>query len=294
MIQHLNPQPSKPQRVVILGNRGFVGKRLTDRLVAQGIQVHGISSSEVDLCLSNSVDPLRDLLRPGDAVVFTSAITPDKGKDVRALIKNLQMAQHVAAALESVQVSHIIYLSSDAVFRDDLPPITENTPAAPPTVYGLMHLTREKILEEILGKSKTPYLILRPCAIYGPGDTHSSYGPNRFLRSALKEKKIKLFGQGEEKRPHLYIDDLISVLSESLLRKTSGLLHIVHGESLSFGAIAQQIIRLTNNGTTIESLPRSGPVTHKHFDCSDYLRSFPQLPFTSLEDGLKEFLISPA
>jgi UDP-glucose 4-epimerase len=290
MTENLNTQPSLPKSVLILGNSGFVGKRLTSKLIEQGVKVQGISSADINLCLPESVVPLRKLIESHEAVVLTSAITPDKGKDVRALMRNLQMAENVAAALEGRSIGHFIYLSSDAVFADDLPPITESTPVAPPTIYGLMHLTREKILAGVLEKTKSPYLILRLCAIYGSGDTHNSYGPNRFIRSALKEKKITLFGNGEEKRPHLYIEDLNNVVSESLVRRTAGIVHVIPGESMSFGSIAERVIQKLKNGTRVESLARSGPVTHKHFDCSHYLRTFPNLPFTSFESGLDNFL----
>ena len=40
-------------------------------------------------------------------------------------------------------------------------------------------------------------MYLRPTLIYGNGDTHGGYGPNKFLQ--LKNKDIILFGKGEEK-----------------------------------------------------------------------------------------------
>jgi len=290
MPQHLNKQPSKPRRVVILGSGGFIGRKLSEKLAASGIEVQGVRSSDINLCSADSAVALRAIFRPDDVVVFAAAITPDKGKDVRTFMRNLQMAENVATALEGIALSHMIYISSDAVFADDLPPITESTPADPPTIYGLMHLAREKILASVLEKTKTPSLVLRPCTIYGPGDTHDSYGPNRFLRSALGERKIKLFGQGEEKRPQLYIHDLIAILLEALLRRTTGLLNVAPGESASFGSIAQQIIRLVNNGTSVESMTRSGPVTHRHFAPSNLLRAFPRISFTPLETALHQFL----
>ena len=48
--------------------------------------------------------------------------------------------------------------------------------------------------------------------IYGKKDTHNGYEFDLFLNLATKNKDIKLFGKGEEKRDHVYIDDLINVL----------------------------------------------------------------------------------
>lgn len=290
MVKHLNSQPANPGRVVVLGSGGFVGVKLCAALETAGISARGVRSSEINLCLPESADALRGLLQPGDAVVFLSAITPDKGRDAGAMVRNVLMSQHVATALENSPVAHVIYVSSDAVFAEDLPPITESTPAAPNTLYGIMHLARETMLADSLRKKSTPLLILRPCAIYGPGDTHNSYGPNRFLGSARKDRVIKLFGQGEEKRPHLFVNDLVKLLLDVLRRRSVGLVHVAPGESPSFHSVAETVARFADNGTRIEFLPRSGPVTHKHFDPSLLLRSFPEIRFTPLEDGLREHL----
>ena len=45
--------------------------------------------------------------------------------------------------------------------------------------------------------------ILRPTLIYGAGDPHNGYGPNRFRRLAATGKPIILFGEGEERRDHV-------------------------------------------------------------------------------------------
>ena len=68
-----------------------------------------------------------------------------------------------------------------------------------------MHLTREAILKDNFNKI---LCILRPTLIYGPGDTHNGYGPNRFINLALKNKSIPIFGNGEEKRDHIFVEDV--------------------------------------------------------------------------------------
>ena len=54
-----------------------------------------------------------------------------------------------------------------------------------------MHLTREIILRN---KFKKILCILRPTLIYGMGDSHNGYGPNRFINLAVKNKSISIFG----------------------------------------------------------------------------------------------------
>lgn len=258
-----------------------------ERLKKEKIPVMGVRSSEINLIEENSVEKLAGLLQKDDAVVFASALTPDKGKDAATMMKNLRMAMHVAAAIEKAPCAHLIYISSDAMFAEDTPPITESMPAGAGNLYGWMHVGRELIMDEAAKKIKMPYLIIRPCPVYGAGDTHNGYGPNRFIRTSLQEKKIKLFGEGEEQRPHVYIDDVIAILFYALRKRTAGLIHAVPAPSVSFHKMAEMIAQLTNNGTVIEGSPRANPVTHKHFDHSNLLKAFPEISLTPLEKGLE-------
>ena len=67
----------------------------------------------------------------------------------------------------------------------------------------IMHLQREIMLKKYF---KSHFCIIRPTLVYGPGDTHKGYGPNKFINSALKKKKkFSLFGNGEEKEEIIFI-----------------------------------------------------------------------------------------
>src|ERR1700733_14547904 len=111
--------------------------------------------------------------------------------------------------------------------------------------------------------SATSLLFLRPCAVYGANDTHNSYGPNRFIRSGLKDGKITLFGFGEEKRDHVYVEDLSRLVELCLLHRSEGTLNLVSGTAVSFYDVAERIIRLSGLPIRIENLPRSSQITHR-------------------------------
>ena len=288
MIRHLETEATRPNRVVVLGAGGFVGQDIVRHLNESQIEVVSLSSSDVDLTKPESVERLRGMVRDGDSLVIVSAITPDKGKDVATLMRNFTMGQHVSAFLEEQKCSHVLYISSDAVYSDDANPVRENSCCDPNSFHGLMHLVRERLFSAALQKIKTPYLILRPCAIYGAQDTHNSYGPNRFLREALKEHKIKLFGQGEEKRDHIYIKDLSRVAALGLLHRSQGVLNVATGNSISFFNLAEMIARLCGDDVKIEGSPRANPVTHRHFDTTAIHKAFPEFEITRLEDGISE------
>ena len=287
MFQHHWATPTKPERVLILGASGFVARDLARHLAREKMEYRAVSSSEIDLLQPGSVAQLPSVMKAGDAVVFTSGITPDKGKDVETLMKNLTMAQHVAAALEAAKCAHLIYISSDAVYdwHDGL--IRETSVRHSSDLYGLMHIAREKILTFAAAQAKIPFCIFCPCAIYGAGDTHNSYGPNRFLRSAIKDRTITLFGRGEETRDHIYIEDVSRLITLCLMHRSAGTINAANGQAITFGELASMIAGLAGPEVKITCLPRQTPVTHRHFDVTERLTAFPSFIPTPLSEGLK-------
>ncbi len=286
MLKHLSEQELRPARVAIVGVKGFVGSALRSTLEAGGMTVVPIGRLAVDLLKPECVDRLTTLWEPGDAVVVTAALTPDKGRDVGALIKNLRMAEHLASALSKQPCSHLVYFSSDAVYDNGPPVVTEATPAAPADLYGVMHLAREVVFREAAARAGVPYCVLRPSAIYGAGDTHNSYGPNRFIRSALVESRIRVFGAGEETRDHVYIGDVCDMTRLVLLHRSTGILNLVSGQAVTFGWIASEVARLVGGHVEIEQLPRGGPVTHRRFDPAAAIKAFPTHKPMLLDAGL--------
>lgn len=291
MLTHLQSTPARPARVVILGAGGFIARALSTKLGADQVPCLAVASRQVDLAEPGAGAKLAALLQPGDAVVMTAALTPDKGRDTATLMRNLRMAAGVAEALALRPCAHFVYLSSDAVYDWRHPLVSEASAPSPTDLYSTMHLAREQVLAAATAAAKVPYCILRPCAVYGPGDTHNGYGPNRFARSALAEGRIKLFGAGEETRDHVFIDDVVGVIGLALRHRSAGTLNVVSGRSVSFAEVATSVARLCPRPVVIETLPRGGPVTHRHFDATALLRAFPAHRPTSLAAGLPRLLV---
>lgn len=286
MLKHLNASPQKPNRVVLLGGNGFIGQNLVSTLQNDGVDVLSLGSKDVDLTLPDSVKSLEDLLRDTDTVVFLSAITPDKGRDTGAFIKNLLMMKHVCAALKNQPVSHVIYFSSDAVYGLEQSYVSEASPVAPADLYGVMHLSRELMLAEL---KNIPHAILRVTMVYGAGDTHASYGPNRFFKTALQSKKIDLFGGGEELRDHVHVNDVAMIAKSCAYLKSSGLLNVATGRSNTFNKVAQLVANQFEDKVCICESPRANPITYRHYDVTNLLKAFPVLSLIRIEDGIKSY-----
>lgn len=290
MLKHQNQNPEKPNRVFILGINGFVGSHLANELRSHGIEVAGASSKEIDLLSPDSVKKLKDQLKPTDAVVFISALAPSRGRDAATLVKNMVMADHFSRHLSENTLSQLVFVSSDAVYDDSLDQLSEDSAAAPGSLHGHMCRGRELILSQAAQASRTPLAIVRPVAIYGAGDPHNGYGPNRFIRSAISESKITLFGEGEEKRDHVHVGDVAAFIRMVLEHRSEGVVNLATGHSVSFGEIAREVMTQLGKEVELDCRPRANPITHKHFDTTQAAQAFPEFRFVSLREGLKKSL----
>jgi len=283
MITHENPAPKHPERVVLLGARGFIAAAIRKELAGRSIPCLPLGSPDLDLAAASAVEELAAALSATDAVVMLAALTPDKGRDVATLMRNLAMMQNTCAAIERAGCAHLVYFSSDAVYDSAVSRVSEDTPASPQDVYGAMHHTREIMAHSL---AEVPVLVLRPTLVYGLGDTHNSYGPNRFRRTAQQRGEITLFGGGEESRDHLHVDDLSALTVRCLLRRSTGTLNAATGTSHSFCEVAEVVARQFPDAVEIVRTPRANPVTHRHYDVTDTIKAFPDIRFLSLEEGV--------
>jgi nucleoside-diphosphate-sugar epimerase len=285
MLRHLVSTSAAPVRVVVVGAGGFVGGAIARHLVGQGAAVLALARRDLDLLAIDAGDRLADMLRPDDAVVMASAQAPCR--TAAMMTANVRMAEAVCDALVRRPAAHLVYISSDAVYADSPAPLRETSPAAPGTLHGAMHVAREQMLASIAGDM--PLAILRPTLIYGRSDPHNGYGPNRFRRLANRGEPIALFGEGEERRDHVDVDDVAAVAGAVLSRRSRGILNVATGEVTSFRSIAEQAVALARRSVPIRSVPRQGPMPHngyRAFDPAATAAAFPGFRYTALADGL--------
>jgi nucleoside-diphosphate-sugar epimerase len=136
---------------------------------------------------------------------------------------------------------------------------------------------------------RSPLAFLRPTLIYGAADPHSGYGPNRFRRQAAKNEPILIFGEGEEKRDHVSVEDVARLAVLILRHRSTGALNAVTGISTSFHDIAHIVASHVMPPGKVQSQPRPGPrahLLHRFFDIGDCYKSFPDFHFERIADGL--------
>jgi nucleoside-diphosphate-sugar epimerase len=284
MITNLHKSPRKPARAVVLGARGFIGGAAARRLRSEGIEVLALGRDSCDLLAPDATTRLKEELRPDDTLVFVSARAPVK--NVTMLIENIRMGEAVCAALRDRPVAHVVYISSDAVYKDSAEPISESSCAEPGNLHGVMHLAREVMLRSEFSGSLA---FVRPTLTYGIDDPHNGYGPNRFRRLAAGGKDLVLFGEGEEQRDHVAVTDIAELVLRIVLYRSTGIVNAVSGETASFRTLAEFIAAQFPSRVAIKGSPRIGAMPHngfRPFVPSAALAAFPDFTFTPWRRGI--------
>lgn len=284
MLKHMNASGVAPVRVVVAGAGGFVGGAIVARLSRDGVPVLALGRQEVDLLKADASERLAGALRPDDVFVAVAALAPCKNSDM--LVKNMIMASAMVRALAISPVAHVVNISSDAVYADSATPLSEVSCAAPGSLHGAMHMAREVMFR---AEVAAPLAILRPSLLFGASDPHNGYGPNRFRRLANNGEDIVLFGEGEERRDHVYIDDVAEIAARVILMRSTGVLNIATGQTHSFGEIARMVASLSGRAVVIRGSPRTGPMPHngyRPFDIAASRSAFPDFTYTPLHEGL--------
>jgi nucleoside-diphosphate-sugar epimerase len=264
------------QTLHIVGSKSFVAKSIVKLLVPH-FNLNLISRENFNFADPTSIDVLRRTIKSDDDILYFASKAPCR--NVIDLNENITMAKNLAIALSGIPINFFGYVSSDAVYEDSVQRIDEGFPATKKSLHGLMHLSREVIFQnEVLVNH---FLCVRPTLIYGEGDPHNGYGPNRFLRQLKTKNRIEIIGGGEELRDHIYIGDVAQLLFELYAARQSGVFNLCTGNEISFRSLAEETLRISPSGKII-SLDRHGPLPHNGYralDNSSILKIFPNYKF---------------
>lgn len=243
------------RRLVVLGSKSFVAKNVIREIKKKNykFKIVKISRKFADLEDKRYLTKLEKVFKKHDTVFFAAAKAP--AKNFLDYLYNIRMCKNVIKSIDKTSIDHFIYLSSDAVFSDIKKKIREDSPKNPNNYHGKMHLKREGLLKK---KFKGKLTILRPTLIYGIDDPHNGYGPNKFMRLAKKNKNIEIFGEGEERRDHVHIEDVSYIISKIIKNKTIGEFNIATGNLISFFDIAIKCINHIDSQSKLIKINRMG------------------------------------
>jgi UDP-glucose 4-epimerase len=279
-------------RIVVLGHTGYIGSRLAAafRSAAPDVPLVGHSAPSLDLTSPNAPAALADLLDPDCALVVCAAIKKQLGDTPEIFQQNLAIVLNIGKAIAARPVRRVVFFSSAAVYGEDVQHgvIDELTAVQPTSLYGIGKFTAERLLVHAAAQRPgTSLLILRPALVYGPHEPAYYYGPSGFLRMALSDSPITLWGDGEELREFLFVDDVVALTTRLTFGDATGVVNSVSGNSYTYAQALAAIATLTGRRPAVTARPRTKDKVDHRFDASRLLRAYPGFRFTSLEEGLQ-------
>lgn len=213
-------------KTLVTGGTGFTGSHLVRFLLERGHEV---------TVLDNRSGIFDDELRSRGAQIHFGEIFDPEFCD--KLTRDQEAVFHLAAAFRGVTLSkavyrqvnvegtrvlaeaslkngvrRFVYTSTEGVHgKVDHPPMDETGPIAPKDYYSVTKYDGEQVVLEFHEKG-LPSVILRPTAIYGPGDT----GRYLMIYKFAKRGWFPMFGSGEVHYHPVYVDNL----NDALLKAT--------------------------------------------------------------------------
>ncbi|MFN2350971.1 MAG: NAD-dependent epimerase/dehydratase family protein, partial [Kiritimatiellia bacterium] len=208
--------------VLVTGATGFTGSVLVRKLVNAGLDVRAIARA------SSNLDPLRDLkikwfrgnvydpetvrqAMQGVAYVFHVAAAFREARYQDDMYGKVHVASTqllAEAALQQPGFQRFVHVSTVGVHGHiDNPPASENSPMNPGDIYQSTKAEAECWLTDFAREHNLPYTVIRPAAIYGPGDTRLL----KFFRMAARRRMI-MFGQGAGLYHLIHVDDLTNAI----------------------------------------------------------------------------------
>jgi nucleoside-diphosphate-sugar epimerase len=209
-------------KVLVTGATGFTGAVLARRLVEQGCVVRAIARH------SANAGALKDLpIEWFRGNVYDAEV-------VKAAVAGVQYIFHAAAAyrvsglpddeyrrvhetstqllaeaaLSQPDFKRFVHVSTVGVHGHvEHPPANEETPFHPGDIYQQTKAEAELWLHAFAREKKLPYSVIRPAAIYGPGDRRLL----KLFRLAVKPVFI-LLGYGQGLYHLIHVEDLVSGL----------------------------------------------------------------------------------
>ena len=281
------------EKILVLGSTGFVGSHIFNFLNAiSSVEVHGLSSVDIDLTDSSSAFELEKIFPEYDYVVMCSGIKSDYGNDLDAFTKNVYMAQNVARALSLAKSKpkSFIFFSSLAVSGVDKHnrEINESSLICCDTYYGLSKYVSEQLIDLALhGNTTINFIKFRTPTIYGYGDKIEAHTPSGFLSAYMDGREVELWGGGSELREFIYVEDIPVIIYQLLQSSYSGPVVIGSGQPCSYVDVLDKISEIIGRKARYKSKKRTKEKIDKVVDPALFKILVPDFEFTSLQDGLR-------
>ncbi|MBI3941610.1 MAG: NAD-dependent epimerase/dehydratase family protein [Chloroflexi bacterium] len=300
-------------KYLITGGAGFIGIKLANRLVAEGHSVRvldDLSSGSTPDELHPDVDfargDVRDvprlwtLLREIDCVYHLAArVSVPESVLYPVEYNGVNVGGTVAlmTAVRDAGVKRVVLTSSGAIYGEQhQQPIQESAIAHPATPYAVSKLAAEYYVQAMARLYDIHAVVLRIFNAYGPGQpcppSHPPVIP-QFVRQAMRGGSVVIFGNGQQTRDFIYVEDVIDALvaAGKITSKDEMILNIGSGQETTIDGLIALIGKILGKSVhPIYSRAQSGGISRAVSDINlarQYLNFTPQV---GLETGLRHML----
>lgn len=299
--------------VLVTGGAGFIGSHAVEALLAAGTQVTVLDnfSNGSHANLPAASDRLRivegDIRDPAAvraAIADTShvlhlaaqvSVQASIADPLESCRQNVLGFVTVLEAARGAGVRRVVFASSAAVYGmpRDLP-LTEESPVAPISPYGL-----EKSIDEQYGRLyaelyRLPALGLRFFNVYGPRqDPQSPYSGviSKWHGALVAGAPVRIFGDGRQTRDFVYVGDIAQVIVRSLAAAETGVCNVGCGTSVTLLDMLAALERAAGGAADRRfEPPVDGDIRHSATATARLRERIGYVPATELERGLGALL----
>jgi dTDP-glucose 4,6-dehydratase len=271
-------------RIVVTGAAGFLGSHLVDRLLAQGHEVVG-----VDSLITGNAENLKHLesnhnfrfIRtdvtqyihvqgPVERVFhFASPASPlDFPRYPVHILKVGALGTLNALGLSKAKNARMLLASTSEIYGDpQVHPQNESywgnvNPIGERSMYDEAKRFAEALTMSYHRQNQVETRIVRIFNTYGPRMRldDGRVLPN-FVRSALRNEPLTIYGDGSQTRSFCYVDDLLAGIQALMESSAEEPVNIGNPDEITVTEFAKEIIELTNSKSTIvlKPLPKDDP-----------------------------------
>jgi len=301
-------------KALVTGCAGFIGSHVAGTLLDQGATVVGIdcftdyyprSIKESNLAANSGrtgfrfiedriqdVDPSR--LLDGVSHVFHLAaqagVRKSWGRDFRAYTENnIEATQMLLEACVNRSIDRFVHASSSSVYGDNASiPMREDALPRPVSPYGVTKLSAEQLGYLYYVNQRVPAVAMRYFTVYGPRQ-RPDMAFHRFIRAALRDEELSLYGDGEQTRDFTFVADAVAATIAAATRGVPGRSYNVGGGSrVSMNEVIDMIGRIAGRPLRVKrEATQKGDMRDTYADTSLARQDLGFAPSVSLEEGIK-------
>ncbi len=298
-------------RIFITGGTGFIGTHLCKKLIELNYNVtvfDNFSNSKQENFLSIIKNNVRlifgDILNTSelvlamknhDVVIHLAAqiSVSESIKNPKFTFKtNVQGTQNVLNACLKNNIKKIIATSTAAVYQNTSSKIILNeiSPVEPLSPYGKSKLEMENKIFDFISTNPMDATILRLFNVYGIGQSLEYAGViTKFLFDIQNNNSLTIFGNGEQTRDFVYVDDVIDSILLSLNNTDFEKYNVANGKSISILNLAKLMIKQSGKNLDIVFSPsRQGEILFSTASIEKIKNQLGFIPKFEISEGLKQ------